>query len=104
LKLVNYGGHGIEEGSPLAFEVGCQYKWHGLARKPLIPTLTAALLLSFALASIARYRPEIARAVEETSLNVLLDTFVTEADAIVIPSMRNLLFREEMCVKSEVAI
>lgn len=104
LKVVNYGGHRIEEGPPLGYEEVCQYQWHGLPRKPLVPTLTAALLLSFALASIARYRPWIARAVEETSLNVLLDTFVAEADAIVIPSMRNLLFREEVCVKPEGAV
>ena len=98
LKAVNYGGHSIYKGRAFQFALKNQYQWHGLTGKPLLPTLTATLLLAFALASIARYRPSIAHGVEETSLSVLLDTFIAEADSIVIPSMRNLLYREEVCV------
>jgi hypothetical protein len=79
--------------------VNIAYQWHGLKGKPLLPTLTVTLLLAFALSSIARYRPSIALGVEDTSLSVLLETFIAEADSIVIPSMRNLLYREEVCIR-----
>lgn len=98
-KAINYGGHRIYVGPPFQFNLMNQYQWHCLVGKPLLPTLTATLLLAFALASIARYRPSIARGVEEISLSVLLDTFIAEADSIVIPSMRNLLYREEFCIQ-----
>jgi len=99
LKAINYGGHRTYIGPAFQFELKNEYQWHGLTGKPLLPTLTATLLLAFALASIARYRPSIALGVEGTSLSVLLDTFIAEADSIVIPSMRNLLYREEFCVQ-----
>ncbi len=99
LKAVNYGGHRIYMGPGLQFDLQNEYQWHGLTGKPLLPTLTATLLLAFALASIARYRPSIARGVEGISLSVLLDIFIAEADSIVIPSMRNLLYREEVCIQ-----
>jgi len=99
LKAINYGGHRIYIGPALQFDLKSEYQWHGLAGKPLLPTLTATLLLAFALASIARYRPSIERDVEKTSLSILLDIFIAEADSIVIPSMRNLLYREEFCTQ-----
>jgi hypothetical protein len=99
LKAINYGGHITYVGPAFQFRLRNDYQWHGLKGKPLLPTLTATLLLAFALASIARYRPSIALGVEETSLSVLLDTFIGEADSIVIPSMRNLLYREEVCIR-----
>jgi len=37
-------------------------------------------------------------------VNILLDTFVNEADGTVIPAMRNLLFREEMVVRPVTAV
>jgi hypothetical protein len=99
LKAINYGGHRIYMHPGSKFGLSSEYLWHGLAEKPLLPTLTATLLLAFALASIARYRPSIERDVEKTSLSILLDIFIAEADSIVIPSMRNLLYREEFCTQ-----
>ena len=98
-KAINYGGHTAHIGPGLQFRVNIAYQWHGLKGKPLLPTLTVTLLLAFALSSIARYRPSIALGVEDTSLSVLLETFIAEADSIVIPSMRNLLYREEVCIR-----
>ena len=102
--LTNYGGHIIYLHDGISHKVTCQYTWHGLARKPLIPTLTASLLLSFGLASVSRYRPVLAARIRESRVNLLLDTFVNEADSMVIPAMRNLLFREEMVVSAPEAV
>ena len=95
MRLINYCGHRVQAGI-----IQQQYQWHGIPRKGLLPTLSAALLLSFGLASISRYRPALARHIEGSEINVLLDVFVAEADAIVIPAMRNLLYREEIVVES----
>jgi hypothetical protein len=103
VHLTNFGGHIISVHA-LTNEFTCQYIWHGLARKPLIPTLTASLLLSFGLASVSRYRPVLAARIRESRINLLLDTFINEADSMVIPAMRNLLFREEMVVHALCAI
>lgn len=89
MRLINYGGHD-----------GRTYRWYGIPGKGLLPTLSATLLLSFGLASIYRYRPALARHIEGSEINVLLDVFIAEADAIVIPAMRNLLYREEIVVES----
>ena len=99
MRLINYGGHRVVAQSPFT-KSSLQYGWYGVARKGLLPTLSAALLLSFGLASISRYRPALARHIEGSEINVLLDVFVAEADAIVIPAMRNLLYREEIVVES----
>ena len=99
MRLINYGGHRVVAQSPFT-KSSLQYEWHGVARKGLLPTLSAALLLSFGLASVSRYRPALARRIEGSEINVLLDVFVAEADAIVIPAMRNLLYREEIVVES----
>jgi hypothetical protein len=98
MKFINFGGHGIFVGHPLEPRVMCQYQWETISRKPLLPTLTAVLLLSFGLASISRYRPILARRAEDSALNLLFDVFVHESDSIMIPAIRNLLFREELCV------
>ena len=104
MRLTNYGGHVIYLSDGLSHRITCQYAWSGLARKRLIPTLTASLLLSFCLASVSRYRPILASRIRESRVNLLLDTFVNEADSIVIPAMRNLLFREEMVVSKPDAV
>ena len=97
IRLINFGGHLISQN---VLETSIDYMWHGIARKPLLPTLSAALLLSFGLASICRYRPGLAKRVERSEVNLLLDIFVAEADAIVLPAMRNLLYREEVVISS----
>ena len=97
LRLINYGGNHLVPGIG---QSSLQYTWYGIPRKGLVPTLSATLLLSFGLASICRYRPSLARRIEESEVNLLLDIFVGEADEIVIPAMRNLLYREELVISS----
>ena len=98
MRLINYGGHMIQQ--DMLGTNSISYLWHGIARKPLLPTLSGALLLSFGLASICRYRPGLSKRVERSEVNLLLDIFVAEADAIVLPAMRNLLYREEVVISS----
>jgi hypothetical protein len=104
MKFINFGGHHIYVGPPFQFELRCQYQWEVVLRKPLFPTLTAVLLLSFGLASISRYRPMLSKRAENSALNLLFDVFIQESDSIIIPAMRNLLFREELCVTQMEAI
>lgn len=89
LRLINFGGQGTDM-------AGLCYRWTYIPKVPMIPTMTAALLNSFFLASVFRYRPRLARSLEESRLNVLADVFVNEADAFMLPAFRNLLYREEM--------
>ncbi|MYD24424.1 MAG: hypothetical protein F4X08_01225 [Gemmatimonadetes bacterium] len=94
LRLINFGGHVVLEQGQI--NRGLVYSWHGISRKALLPTMTATLLLSFALASISRYRSTLLRRIDESEIQVLLDVFMSEADSIVLPTMRNLLFKEEV--------
>lgn len=96
-KLINYGGHTIEQ-SPV--NINCIYTWCGLTRVPLLPTLTSLLLFSFSLASLVRYRPALLDSALSSPIRLLLDTFVQESDAIFIPALRNMLYREEMYIGS----
>ena len=98
MKLINYGGHAIEES---AFGVHCQYRWHGVSRSPLLPTLTSLLLFSFSLASLVRYRPALLNAVLDSPYQLLIDTFVQESDGTFIPALRNLLYRQEVSIGSQ---
>ena len=100
MRLVNYGGHLVND---RLTEPSLEYFWIGIPEKPLLPTLTATLLLSFGMASICRYRPGLARRIEGSEINSLLDVIVSEADAIVIPAMRNLLYRQEVVIGSHLA-
>ena len=97
LRLINYGGNLL---LPVIGQSSLEYVWRAVARKALFPTLSATLLLSFSLASICRYRPSLSRSIERSKLNLLLDIFVGESNGIVIPAMRNLLFREELVISS----
>lgn len=96
LRMVNYGGHRFQFRPPYGVEIS--YRWHGVARIPLMPTLTASLCLSFALSSMVRYRPVLLAKAMSSPLNLLIDTFVQESDGFIIPALRNLLFREELCI------
>lgn len=97
LRLINYGGnHLLPENGQSSLE----YVWCGIPKKGLSPTLSATLLLSFSLASICRYRPSLARRIEQSNVNLLLDIFVGESNGFVIPAMRNLLFKEELVISS----
>lgn len=96
LKLTNFGGHLF--GSPALGNPHCTYLWRGVSRVALLPTLSSLLLMAFSLASITRYRPALLKQAMGSPVQVLLDTFVLEADGIYIPALRNLLYREELAV------
>jgi len=98
MKLINFGGHRFIEQTLMEPRVKCIYSWSTVSRKRLLPTLTAALLLSFGLSSIARYRPILWKHIEDSELNILINVFIHESDGMFIPTFRNLLFREEMCL------
>lgn len=91
-RCVNFGGHSERE-----------YQWLELPRVPLLPTLTSCLLFSFVLSSIARYRPVLASRVENSQMNLIVDTYIQESDAMFLPAIRNLLYREEMYIRLETA-
>lgn len=96
LKLINFGGHVI---SYTNFDAtSCAYMWCGVSRVALLPTLSSILLMAFSLASIARYRPVLLQQVMASPVQLLLDTFVQEADGVFIPALRNLLYREEIVI------
>ncbi len=97
MKLVNYGGHFIEDNSLGRNRL---YLWHGVSRLPLLPTLTSLLLLSFSLSSLVRYRPDLLNAALNSPHQLLIDTFVQESDGIFLPALRNLLYRQEISISS----
>jgi hypothetical protein len=100
LKLINFGGHSVTLDTRTLGRVhqSILYSWYAVPRKRLLPTLSACLLLSFGLSSICRYRASLVRSLDDSPLRVLIDTFVNESDAVVIPAFRNLLYREEYCI------
>lgn len=90
-RAVNWGGH---EADP---SIGIpRYAWRSVVDMPMIPTLSAGVMLSFAMASVARYRPWLLRELERSKYYLLWDTFLNEADGFMIPSIRNLVFAEEL--------
>ena len=105
LCLVNFGGQSIQAsnhrsrvGSGLEISMipylHPVFMWNVVPRVPVLPTLTGALLTSFVLSSVARYRPNLLAKLEGSKLHVLLDVFTREVDGFLIPAMRNLLHRE----------
>lgn len=97
MKLANYGGHSVISTPGSAQPV---YAWRGVSRRPLMPTLSSTLLMAFSLASICRYRPMLLRSAMQSSIALLINTFVNEADAVFIPSLRNMLYCEELTISS----
>lgn len=95
MKLINYGGHMIEE---RPFGADYHYAWQGVSRLPLLPTLTSLLLFSFSLASLVRYRPALLNATLDSPYQLLIDTFVQESDGTFFPALRNLLYRQEVAI------
>lgn len=91
--MINFGGHFTQPE-----RVNSVYRWHSVSGVPLIPTLTACLLLSFSLASVARYRPLLAAEASGSPISLLIDVFVRESDSTVIPALRNLLYRQEVTI------
>ena len=99
LQLVNFGGHAMN--SATFGSTGSIYMWRGVTRVPLLPTLSSILLMSFSLASVARYRPVLLQQAMASPIHLLLDTFVQEADGVYLPALRNLLYREEIAIGTQ---
>lgn len=93
LRFVNFGGH-------ITDSMGSHYQWRYNPKTRILPTMTASLLTSFFLASVFRYRPKLARSLEDSRLNILAEVFINEADEFMLPAFRNLLYREEMTISS----
>ena len=96
IKIINFGGHSFK--SINGEQPNCVYAWNSLSSYHFLPCLTSILLLSFSIASIARYRPILLESTINSPINVLFGTFVSEADAIFFSSVRNLLYREQLSV------
>jgi hypothetical protein len=88
LLLVNFGCQSV------GIRGGVSREWRFRPDTPLIPTLTAGLILSFVPASLARYRANLLSTVEDSRLNLLCEVFINEADGFMIPAFRNLLYGE----------
>ncbi len=73
-----------------------EYMWRFDRSSPILPTMTAGLLLSFALASLSRYRANVLDRVESSKVNLLCEVFSSESDGFMIPAFRNLLYAETM--------
>lgn len=94
MRLINFGGQEVDANGHVAFS------WQVNSGSPLIPTLSASLLLSFVLASLSRYRPNLLDHVETSKVNLLFDVYSSEADGFVIPAFRNLLYGQTMFMSS----
>ncbi len=88
IKAVNYGGHQMVESLG---RVNLTFSWRFERSGPMMPTLTAGMLLSFALACLSRYRANMLCRVENSGINVLCDVFCEEADGFMMPAFRNML-------------
>lgn len=88
-RMINFGGSDVEHTSN-------EYTWRGLRGAPYMPTLTSILLTSFALSSIARYRSNMIRSISDLPIQLIVDVFLQEADALFIPAIKNLMYREEI--------
>ena len=98
IKLVNYGAHYVHcSYTGVAHTV---YAWRGVSRTALLPTLSATLLLSFSLASVVRYRPMLLDTSMKSPVALLLETFIAEVDAVFVPALRNMLYREELAISA----
>lgn len=91
--LVNFGGHRID--LILHNAPNGHYFWYMAPDGVLLPTVTAMLILSFFLSSLARYRPTLLLKLANTSFSHVSDAFLSEATGVLIPTFRNMLFKEE---------
>lgn len=93
LKLVNFGGQHV------GVDGIVHHFWRFRPDTPLIPTLTSGLLLAFVLASLARYRANTLHRVQNSKINLLCEVFASEANGLMIPAFRNLLYGEAMYIR-----
>lgn len=63
---------------------------------PILPTISASLLLSFVFSCLACYRAHLLGRVETSRVNLLCEVFANEADSFMLPSFRNLLHGESV--------
>ena len=89
-RACNFGGQQVNG------NLSVEFMWRFERASPILPTLTAGLLLSFVLASLSRYRANIVNRVESSKVNLLCEVFSSEADGFMIPAFRNLLYAETM--------
>jgi hypothetical protein len=85
-RLVNLGGQRVVGPSAI------RYAWRWAPDAPILPTLSAALMLSFVLSSLYRYRAGLLDRIESSEISLILETFEGESDAIVLPGLRHLLY------------
>lgn len=86
LKCSNFGAY------PPTAQRG--HAWSYMARSPVLPAMTAAMIVAFLSASLARYRPSLLQHFSSSRYNLLLDVFRQESPAMMFGGFRNLLYRE----------
>lgn len=86
-------------GSRDFFNNEVDHRWVVPPSEPLLPTLTGSMLLLFSLSSLSRYRANVLRRVESSKLNLLMEVFRAEVDAIMLPALRNLLYCESVMIE-----
>lgn len=97
LQLLNFGAQAITQTRGGTFNmatVDVHHRWSFTTSDPLLPALTASLLLSHAHSSISRYRPNLLGKIDSSRINLLFDSFALEADGLMVPAFRNLLSGE----------
>lgn len=98
LQLKNYGGHNVSPDGEF------HHAWRFEPKVPIIPTVTAGLLLSFVLSCLARYRADVLERVDSSRVNLLCEVFASEADSFMLPTFRNLLYSEEVHLIQRVVV
>src|SRR4029077_1267091 len=73
LRFLNFGGESVRAGGFTG--IRSDYIWMVEPDSPLIPTLTAGLLLSFVLASLSRYRANLLDRIESSQVNLICEVF-----------------------------
>jgi hypothetical protein len=91
-KIANIGSAQVEPPDK------CIHIWRLDRDSGLLPTLSAGLLISFALSCLSRYRASVLEKVENSKFNLLCDVFTNESDGFIIPAMRNLLHSEALYI------
>jgi hypothetical protein len=94
-RLLNLGGQQFGDSVGLH---SLRYAWRWASGVPIWPGVSAALMVSFALSSLYRYRAGLLNRIERSELSVILETFEGESDAIVLPTMRHLLYGQPLFV------
>lgn len=97
LPLANFGAHA-------GGSFPRRYVWYYSSDSICLPMLSAGLILAFVGASLARYRPGLLQGIHSSRYSLLFDVFQFESPGVMIPGMRNLLYREQIEVASNVAL